>query len=170
MTTEWSNRTSECAERFSTQRNARLREELVEQVDRTPVLEVGCGTQYLADHIDGEYLGMDITQEFGPDVVGDGRWLPFKTDATPTVVTKNAIQHIDMWKSAIRECHRVASSRVVFMERTTGSDTHRTSHSRLDIYKWRFNPDDFMDALPGSVTHMGSGVDYRLSIFVGGAA
>jgi ubiquinone/menaquinone biosynthesis C-methylase UbiE len=169
MKTQWSDRIEECEEQFSTERNDEIRVQIQDLVIHLPVLEVGCGTQELKRFIpDGEYIGLDLTPEFEPDIVGDAQDLPLPDDRYPTVVTKNVLQHVPDWKEAISECARVSRMRTIHVERTHESPTDVTH--KEPVLRRRFYPADFLETMKEEYdsAHMGPCyADGRLTVFRG---
>lgn len=169
--TPWSGRVDECREQFSSERNEAIRQEIVEHVESTPVVDVGCGTGELKEHIGGEYIGVDLTPEFDPDIVGDATDLPFGDNHVPTVVVKNTLQHIPDWRAAVAECCRVAADRVVVVERTHELPTEIVAEE--PCLRRRFQPVDLVTAVgdytrpTGTATLHDCETDDRLSIVVG---
>lgn len=163
MSTPWSDRVAECRDQFQTERNHQIRAELGELISNRPVLEVGCGTAELRNHV-AEYIGLDITRNFQPDIWGDATELPVRSDTIPTVISKNCLQHIPEWRQALRECCRVASERVILAERTHTDQTMIID--REPCLRRRFSEADLIATLTG-VQQIQTGAcesDDRLSI------
>lgn len=166
MKTDWSERVGVCKERFTTQQMEHIRDEIQPHIEQ-PVLEVGCGTMEMKDRFD-EYVGMDFTPEFEPDVIGDAQSIPFDQNTFSTVMTKNVLQHVEYWQLAVSQCFEVARDRVVFTERIHEGSTYVISEE--PVLRRRFDPDHLMDVMESyslKVIRYDCGTDERLGIFVG---
>lgn len=67
-------------------------------------LNVGCGP---VKH--SGFINLDIGVEFGPDVVGDARRLPFRDEAFDHIVAEDVLEHFPRYQAlaALGEWHRV---------------------------------------------------------------
>jgi SAM-dependent methyltransferase len=81
----------------------------------TRLLDVGCGTGWLADHF-GDYTGVDGAKEAVEEARSKGRnvsWvdlaepLPFEEAAFDGVVVKDVLEHLPDAVATVREVHRV---------------------------------------------------------------
>jgi len=126
------------------------------------VLEVGCGTQELKEHLDCDYVGLDFEPRFEPDVVADARNLPFRDDAFDTAVAKNVLQHIPSYEKALSEMVRVASRCMILAERVWNEPTQIVS--KTPVLRRRFNPRDLLDEL-GDAEFRISESDDRIGLF-----
>jgi ubiquinone/menaquinone biosynthesis C-methylase UbiE len=146
--TPWSDRVGQCHEQFTTERNQAIRRELTDYIDddADAVLEVGCGTGELRSHVEPahEYIGLDFTAEFDPDIHADATDIPLADTSVSTVVTKNCLQHIPEYETAISECCRVAADRVISVERVHDNET--TIVATEPCLRRRFAPDDLRAA------------------------
>jgi len=173
LKTPWSNRIPECRKRFSSARNEKIRQEMVNLMDNPDsVLEVGCGTQESRRHLNCNYVGLDFEPRFEPDVIGDAHDLPFGDNAFGTVVTKNCLQHCRGWKRALSEIMRVAEKRIVLAERTHNGPTRVVFANRNGMVRRRFNKGDLIKALEGwgEASFKLSKTDNRVGIYLGEAS
>ena len=91
LRTPWSNRIEDCREQFSSQRNKKIRQEMVECLAEGSVLEVGAGTKELKKHVgDRKYIAVDFTPEFKPDILADAMNLPFSDSSIKNVCSKKS--------------------------------------------------------------------------------
>jgi len=170
--TPWSNRISECRKRFSSARNEKIRQEMVDLMDSPDsVLEVGCGTQELKKYLDCNYIGLDFELGFRPQVLANVEALPFGSDCISTVCAKNVLQHTRDWKKALQEIMRVARKKIVLAERTWKKPTKVVSVDENGVIRRRFNRKDLIENLEGwgKVSFKFSTADNRVGIYLGEA-
>jgi len=148
LRTPWSNRIESCRKQFSSKRNQKIRQEIVEKLGDGAVLEIGCGTQELEKHLGNRrYVGVDLTPEFEPDVLANAENLPFPDDSFENICTKNCLQHVDGWERALNEIIRVASGRIVLAERVHDALTKIILVDKNGVIRRRFNPGDLIRPL-----------------------
>jgi len=164
--TPWSRRVSQCKQQFGDRRNEEIRKEMVEHLVDGAVLEVGAGTKELKKHLSCDYVGLDFTPEFDPDVLGNAENLPFSDDSFENVCTKNCLQHVEDWKRALNEIVRVASRRIVLAERVHNAPTKIVLVNENDVIRRRFNASDLICPLRefGEVKFNLSKADDRVGI------
>jgi len=173
LKTPWSNRIPECRKRFSSPRNEKIRQEIVNLMDNPEnVLEVGCGTMNLKKHLDCDYVGADFTPEFGPCVIADAHYLPFGDNTFDTVCSKNMLQHTRDWKKALSEIMRAAEKRIVLAERTWEKPTRIVLVNENGVIRRRFNKADLMEILKEweEASFKLSGADSRIGLYLGEAS
>ena len=54
-----------------------------------------------------EYIGLDMAQYNGVDVVADAKNMPFESNSFDTVISLDALEHVDWPRDVVRECARV---------------------------------------------------------------
>lgn len=134
-----------------------LRDKIVElMIPEVRMLDVGCGSSVLYDHLPPElrmsYTGVDFTPEFielcrerHPEAnwgVEDARDLSFSDDSFYLVNSTTVLQHIQDWEKAARELVRV-SSRYVVSTCRSGLDKTRII-STNPVLRRQFNPEDIL--------------------------
>jgi len=166
LKTPWSRRVSQCKQQFGDRRNEDIRKEMVEHLVDGAVLEVGAGTKELKKHLSCDYVGLDFTPEFDPDVLGNAENLPFSDDSFENVCTKNCLQHVEGWKRALNEIVRVASRRIVLAERVHNAPTKIILVNENDVIRRRFNASDLIRPLRefGEVKFNLSKADERVGV------
>jgi len=124
------------------------------------LLDAGCGTgllfQYLPLMFQNNYYGIDYTPEMielchtkYPEIKDRFKQaniiyadqIPKKANI---IITQNVIQHNDLWQIAMMNLINRAKDVVIFCERTHDEHTVKVSD---DPPRWRFNIDDFKDAM-----------------------
>jgi len=77
---------------------------------RGRLLDIGCGSQpfksYFVDRVE-LYLGLDISNEEGVDIVADALQLPFASHSFDTVLCTQSLEHVPDPDSVFREISRV---------------------------------------------------------------
>jgi len=167
LKTPWSDRIEDCREQFSSQRNEKIRQEIVEKLGDGAVLEIGCGTQELEKHLGNRrYVGVDLTPEFKPHVLADAHHLPFRDNSFSNVCTKNCLQHTEDYQQALREVVRVARDTVVLAERVHDAPTKVVFVNENGVIRRRFNASDLIRPLRefGGVKFNLSEADDRVGI------
>lgn len=107
------------------------------------VLEVGSlninGT--VRDHFtDCFYVGVDLAQGPGVDVISPGQDLEYPDGDFTTVISTECFEHNPQWAETFTNMHRMAASLVVFTCATTGRAEHGTARS--DTYSSPFTAHD----------------------------
>jgi len=72
------------------------------------ILDVGCGYQpYRCLFKTSHYVGLDISLERRPTVVGDARFLPFKDGAFDGIICSEVLEHVFEKEKVLEEIRRV---------------------------------------------------------------
>lgn len=139
--TPWTGRSSERYRLVNKELEYRHREMAASHIPPgEEVLDVGCGNQLLRTHLDCPYRGLDWEADLDPDIVADSTDIPLDDDEVAVAVAKAHLVHVPRWKETVREMLRVASDRVVLLERVWG---YRTQAVQEEPVLFRiFNPDD----------------------------
>ena len=159
--TLWSNRVDALDARWRkdgfTNYRKDVRDKIVQLLPPNEVmLDVGCGSAMLYDHLPQElkpnYVGADFTPEFielckrkhpsGDWRVEDARSLSFPDNSFYLVNSTTLLQHIHDWKKAARELVRVSKKYVVSACRTHSGETR--VFSTTPVLRWMFNPEDIV--------------------------
>jgi len=73
----------------------KVMQQLATSVPDGQILDVGCGYQpYRCLFKTSHYLGLDVSLERRPTVVGDARFLPFKDSVFDGIICSEVIEHI----------------------------------------------------------------------------
>lgn len=104
---------------------------------------------------DCEYVGVDVAEGPGVDVVGLGEELEFPDQCFDTVISAECFEHNPKWLETFVNMHRMSSGLVVFTCATEGRPEHGTIQtSPLDspfTLAWNYyrnlTEDDFIDNL-----------------------
>jgi hypothetical protein len=87
------------------------------------VLDVGCAERFLAPHVGGQYVGLDLAGR--PDVLANAEeGLPFAPESFETVVALDVLEHLEGIHFVYDEVCRVARRYAVI--------------SLPNLYEWRF--------------------------------
>jgi SAM-dependent methyltransferase len=98
---------------------------------RSEILDLGCGNRKLP----GKTLGLDIMAYPMVSVVGDGQFLPFKTNTFSGVVLQEVLEHISDLQQVLKEVYRVLKpDGKVYIEVPLVYPIHTTADF------WRFTP------------------------------
>ena len=162
MTTPWSNRVDELDERWRRDEFKNYREDVRDKIVQLlpkgeKILDVGCGTAMLYEHLPEEskpnYVGVDFTPEFiefCQEKYPDGDWrvedagnLSFSDNSFYLVNSTTLLQHIPEWRKAAGELARVSKKYVVSTCRTHLHETRIISTT--PVLRRQFNPQDIID-------------------------
>lgn len=162
MKTLWSDRVNELDERWRHDgfKNYRkdVRDKIVQLLPRgEKMLDVGCGTAMLYEHLPEElrenYVGVDFTPEFieyciekhpeGDWRIMDARNLIFPDNSFYLVNSTTLLQHIKGWRKAAGEFVRVSKKYVVSTCRSHLKKTRIVATT--PVLRRRFNPEDIID-------------------------
>lgn len=104
---------------------------------------------------DSEYVGVDLEEGPGVDVVGQGQELDYPDNSFDTVVSAECFEHNPYWLETFVNMHRMSKELVVFTCATLGRPEHGTSRTspsdspftvKWDYYK-NLCEDDFSENL-----------------------
>jgi hypothetical protein len=104
---------------------------------------------------DCEYIGVDLDEGLGVDVVAQGQELDYPDGSFNTVVSAECFEHNPYWLETFVNMHRMCNGLVIFTCATEGRHEHgttRTSPSdspftlQWDYYR-NLTEDDFIDNL-----------------------
>lgn len=162
MTTLWSDRVNELDERWREDGFKNYRKDVRDKIiqllpEGEKVLDVGCGTAMLYEHLPQElkpsYVGVDFTPEFieycrekhpeGDWRVEDARNLSFPDNSFHLVNSTTLLQHIPEWRKAAEELARVSKKYVVSTCRSHLKKTRIISTT--PVLRRQFNPQDIID-------------------------
>lgn len=72
------------------------------------MLDAGCGAQKYKDMFDFDwYVGLELNEKFGPDVIGDLRDMPFKDGEFDSILNNQVLEHVDDTHRVFSEFNRV---------------------------------------------------------------
>lgn len=72
------------------------------------LLDAGCGSQRYRDLFAFDtYVGMEISEKFAPDVVGDIRKMPFGDNELGSILNSQVLEHVDDTHAVFSEFRRV---------------------------------------------------------------
>ena len=77
--------------------------------------------------INCNYVGVDISQGNGVDIVGYVHMLPLAEDSFDTVISCECFEHDKHWKETFKKMWEVAKGLVIFSCATTGRPEHGTT-------------------------------------------
>lgn len=80
------------------------------------VLDIGCASQMLKPYVTWhrtQYIGLDVSENFHPDIVADGEVLPIRNDIFDWVVLADVLEHVPNPQNVIREAIRVGKRVIV---------------------------------------------------------
>ncbi|WP_459775294.1 class I SAM-dependent methyltransferase [Aquifex pyrophilus] len=116
------------------------------------ILDLGCGTGFVSEHIKGTTVGLDISEEmvrvyvekFGKGILGDAENLPFKDKSFDYVLSNFALHWTD-WRRSIKEALRVARKGVGVSIPVEGSVSFSEfPFPREEEILKLFNPTDYL--------------------------
>ena len=86
----------------------KVMQRLATSVPNGQILDVGCGYQpYRCLFGNSRYLGLDLSLERRPTVVGDARFLPFKDGAFDGIICSEVLEHVFEKEKVLEEIRRV---------------------------------------------------------------
>lgn len=77
--------------------------------------------------INCNYVGVDISEGNGVDIVGYAHTLPLADDSFDTVISCECFEHDKHWKETFQKMWNVAKGLVIFSCATTGRPEHGTT-------------------------------------------
>ena len=86
--------------------------EILPKIDQHSVLDIGCGRGYYRTK---DYLGLDVSPEVKPDIVGAIESLPFRDGCFEIVLCFGLIEHFEDFGPNILELIRVCTKTVVII-------------------------------------------------------
>jgi len=111
--------------------------QIVGTISGKRILDVGCGRQpYRVLFPSSLYIGMDLSIERRPTVVGDARSIPVKSGTVDCVLCSEVIEHVFEYREAIKEIERVLRpGGKLVLTAPTSWGLHYEPHDF-----WRFTP------------------------------
>ena len=93
---------------------------IIKQYANGRILDVGCGTGYVQDHLGQSSIGMDLTlgllrSNKNNPVCANAEVLPFKDEVFDLVYSINLLEHVQSPERVIRECKRVLKKKGVLI-------------------------------------------------------
>jgi hypothetical protein len=111
-----------------------VRDKFSESFNKAKVLEVGSldiNGSVRQFFTDCNYLGIDVGEGNGVDLVCQGQEMQAPKDTFDTVISCECFEHNPYWIATFENMHRMAKKLVVMSCATTGRPEHGTKASRI---------------------------------------
>jgi len=100
------------------------------------ILDIGCGTKpylYLFSEIKKEYIGIDLNNQYNPDIVCNADKLPFKNETFDIVFSSQVLEHVEKPEQVINEIYRTLKYQGIVLLSTHGV---WNKHANNDFWRW----------------------------------
>jgi hypothetical protein len=121
-----------------------VRDKFPESFNKAKVLEVGSldiNGSVRQFFTDCDYLGIDVGEGKGVDLVCQGQEMQAPKDSFDTVISCECFEHNPFWIATFENMHRMAKKLVVMSCATTGRPEHgtaRTSPADAPLVEWDY--------------------------------
>jgi hypothetical protein len=108
---------------------------------------------------DCEYVGVDLGEGPGVDIVAKGEDLTFDTHSFSVCVSTECFEHNPKWWETFANMYRMASLAVIFTCATTGRPEHGTSRSHPESSPFTAELSDYYQNLEEADFRRGNNID-----------